>query len=304
MLPQEFTVVAAGGYAGRLTDFQIDQSGHQATQIDVAVHHPDKPVVLMLGAYEPNIWNIGWSPQTRIVAIVVSGYHRQAVAGLDKSVPVLNSSHDNKGACGYFYISSERNEKLNPLSQRLFGRTVDMVYPAANGKVLIGNSLPEDVRLITSSHTPAQSYYDKTAPLAGQAGLDDAVSRGVLRPATAADARRWAEAVARKNGTSLPPVAGARDSLADASHLFRTYVIAKPFVFPAVCMAHIQPPFSCLREFLRRVAIRGIQVSAISTRFFLIVEIHFFAFVLSPLATMNCVFHFWLDRTRSIEVSL
>lgn len=233
VLPQEFTVVAAGGYAGRLTDFQIDQSGHQATQIDVAVHHPDKPVVLMLGAYEPNIWNIGWSPQTRIVAIVVSGYHRQAVAGLDKSVPVLNSSHDNKGACGYFYISSERNEKLNPLSQRLFGRTVDMVYPAANGKVLIGNSLPEDVRLITSSHTPAQSYYDKTAPLAGQAGLDDAVSRGVLRPATAADARRWAEAVARKNGTSLPPVAGARDSLADASHLFRTYVIAKPFVFPS-----------------------------------------------------------------------
>jgi HAMP domain-containing protein len=233
VLPHDFTVVAAGGYSGRLTDFQIDQSGHQATQIDVAVHHPDKPVVLMLGAYEPTIWNIGWSAQTRVLAVVVSGYHRQAVAGLDKSVPVLNSSYDNKGACGYFYVSSERNEKLNPLSQRLFGRTVDMVYPAAGGKVLIGNSLPVDVRLITSSHTPVQSYYDKTAPLAGQAGLDDAVSRGILRPATAADAKRWTEAVARKSGSSLPPVAGARDSQIDARQLFKTYVIAKPFVFPS-----------------------------------------------------------------------
>lgn len=75
-LPADHAVFAAGAYAGRSTGFQIDQSGHEATQIDVAVHSPGKPVVLMLGAYEPNIWNIGWSEGTRILAVLASGYHR------------------------------------------------------------------------------------------------------------------------------------------------------------------------------------------------------------------------------------
>lgn len=60
-LPTDFAVFAAGAYSGRKIQFQIDLSGHEGTQIDVAVNSPNKPVVLMLGAYEPTIWNIGWS---------------------------------------------------------------------------------------------------------------------------------------------------------------------------------------------------------------------------------------------------
>ena len=82
-LPTEVSVFATGSYAGRKLDWQIDQSGHSATQIDVAVNHPNQPVVLILGAYEPTIWNIGWSKGTTILAVLVSGYHRQALAGLD-----------------------------------------------------------------------------------------------------------------------------------------------------------------------------------------------------------------------------
>ena len=62
-----FAVFASGGYSGRTLDFQIDQSGHQATQFDVVVNSPTKPAVLMLGAYEPSIWNISWTPKTKIV---------------------------------------------------------------------------------------------------------------------------------------------------------------------------------------------------------------------------------------------
>lgn len=53
-LPTDFSVFAAGAYSGRKISFQIDQSGHDGTQIDVAVNSPNKPVVLMLGAYEPH----------------------------------------------------------------------------------------------------------------------------------------------------------------------------------------------------------------------------------------------------------
>lgn len=117
-LPADAVVYAAGAYAGRKAGFQIDQSGHEATRIDVAVNSPGRPVALMLGAYEPTVWHIGWSPGTRILAVLVSGYHRQAVAGLPPAVPLLNSSYDNRGPCGYFYVAESRLAELNPMAPR------------------------------------------------------------------------------------------------------------------------------------------------------------------------------------------
>jgi len=40
----------------------------------VAVNQRGTPVVLMLGAYEPTVWNIGWTQGTQIVAVMASGY--------------------------------------------------------------------------------------------------------------------------------------------------------------------------------------------------------------------------------------
>lgn len=208
-LPEQFSVFAAGAYSGRQIAFQIDQSGHEGTQIDVAVNSPGKPVVLMLGAYEPTIWNIGWSQQTRIAAVLVGGYHRQAVAGLKPGTPLLNSSYDNKGPCGYFYVTADNLAPLNPLSKRVFGRAVDMVFPATNGKVVVGEPLPAGVALVTSGATTPDSFHDKAAPMAGPAGLADAVRKGLLRKATAADAEAWSEAVLQNTPQrDLPPVAG------------------------------------------------------------------------------------------------
>jgi hypothetical protein len=166
-LPSDFSVFAAGAYSGREIAFQIDQSGHEGTQIDVAVNSPDKPAVLMLGAYEPTIWNIGWSQNTKIVAVLVSGYHRQVVAGLAKQTPLLISSYDNKGPCGYFYITSDKLGVLNPKARSLFDRPVDMVYFAENGNVVVGAPISGGTELITSAYIPPESYYDKSAPLAG-----------------------------------------------------------------------------------------------------------------------------------------
>ncbi len=176
-------IFAAGAYSGRDIDFQIDQSGHQGTQIDVAVNYSGAPVVLMLGAYEPTIWNIGWSPKTRIAAVLVSGYHRQVIAGLPAAIPALVSSHDNKGACGYFYVSTDKLSSLNPMAQKLFGHDVDLVYPAKDGRVVIGDPIPADIALITATNRSPESYRIANAPLAGKAGLDDAIRNGLLREA-------------------------------------------------------------------------------------------------------------------------
>jgi len=231
-LPQDFAIFASGAYKGRPIDFQIDQSGNQSGQIDVAVNYTARPVALILGAYDPTIWNIGWTPKTRIVAVLVSGYHRQVVAGLDPGVPTIVSTYDNQGACGYFYLARENLEQVNPMARRLFGRPADLVYPAAGGKAVVGDALPEGVSLVTSSARPPESFYDKNAPLAGQAGLDDAVKKGLLRPATAADVQAWADATAVTRDE--PPVAGQAAQPARRRTLdMRSYVVLKPFVYPA-----------------------------------------------------------------------
>lgn len=232
--PAEFAMYAAGAYSGRKISFQIDQSGHEGTQIDVTVNNPVKPVVLMLGAYEPTIWNISWSKKTRILAVLVGGYHRQVVAGLDKTIPVLVSSYDNRGPCGYFYVTLDNLGPLNPLSKRVFGRQIDMVFPAQNGKVVVGDPVSTETKLVTSRDVTPESFHDKSAPIAGQAGLTDALNKGLLRKATATDAEAWSNAI-RQNSPQrdIPPVAGQGVPRPPKPPIYNAYVVLKPFVYPS-----------------------------------------------------------------------
>jgi len=233
-LPDDFAVFATGAYTGRTLDFQIDQSGHEATQIDVVVNSPNKPVILMLGAYEPTIWNLIRTENTRIAAVLASGYHRQAIAGLDDNVPKLISTYENRGPCGYFYVAEDELNKLNPLSRRIFGRPVDIVYPAEKGKASIGEPVAAGAKLISSPDTRVDSFRDMSAPLAGRAGLEDAVRKGILRVATAADAEAWANAVAQNAPeTDVPPIAGQGRPRLSKPYLHNAYVVLKSFVFPA-----------------------------------------------------------------------
>jgi hypothetical protein len=240
-LPQEFKVFAAGAYSGRKLSFQIDLSGHEGTQIDVTVNNPSKPVILLLGAYEPTIWKIDWSAKTKILAVLVSGNHRQVVAGLGKTTPVLISTHDNRGACDYFVIPAHLSP-LNPLSRRLFGRPVDMVFPANNGKVIVGEPLSAATRLVSSGDVTPESFQDKSRPIAGLAGLEDAVRKGLLRKATAADGKAWSELILKNSPKmDLPPVFDQGIPRPPQSRVYRefntyvvpTYVVLKPFIYPA-----------------------------------------------------------------------
>lgn len=233
-LPTDFAVFAAGGYTGRKIAYQIDQSGHEGTQMDVSVHEPSKAVVLMLGAYEPTIWNIRWSPSTRIAAVLVSGYHRQVIAGLDPAVPTLNTSYDNKGPCGYFYVNERDLDRVNPTARKLFGKSADLVFLAKNGVVHIGSPLPEGVTLASSPATPPESFYDRNAPIAGPAGLEDGVRKGLLRKATVADADEWVNAViASTPERDAPPVAGVGTVKPPRPTLHNAYVVLKPYTYPA-----------------------------------------------------------------------
>jgi len=52
----------------------------------IRVAHPG-PVALLLGAYEPNVWQIETAPGTTIVGVWASGYHAQRVTGNSRDHP-------------------------------------------------------------------------------------------------------------------------------------------------------------------------------------------------------------------------
>ncbi len=234
-IPDNMVVYAAGGYTGRKLDYQIDQSGHAATQFDIAVNSKRKPVALILGAYEPTIWNIGWTRGTEIVAILAQGYHRQVVAGVPDDVPVLTSSYEDKGPCGRSYVRKGRNEWLNPTSRRHFGRDVSLVYPGdRSGKIAVGDPFSPNHPMVTSAENTPESYRDDSAPVAGPAGLEVAVEQGFLRIATKADADAWIRALMKRNpDPDVPPVAGEGIPEPPRPRMHNAYVVLKPFTFPA-----------------------------------------------------------------------
>jgi hypothetical protein len=233
-LPDDFAVFAAGDYSGRPLDWQIDQSGHQATRMDVVVNYAKKPVVLILGAYEPTVWNIRWAAGTKIIGVLVGGYHRQVVAGLAKSVPLLITTYDDQNDCGYFEVSRSSLESLNPLSRKHFGRSVNKVHFAKNGKVMVGGALSRGAKLLTSPENTPASYFDKSKPLAGPAGLKDALRKRLLRRATAKDVKAWYDAVVAKDANKdVPELADPHDRHVERPSVAGTYVVLKAFVFPA-----------------------------------------------------------------------
>lgn len=234
VMPASAKVYAAGAYAGKETDFQIDQSGHPATAIQVAVNEPAAPVVLLLGAYEPTVWSIGWTRGTRIAAVLVTGYHRQQLTGLPAGVPQLVSTHDNRGPCGYAYVGGEGSAKLNPLARTVFGRAVDVAYAARDGRAVVGKELEPGTSLVTDAAAkPKEDFRLKGVPPAGQAGIDAALREGILRPATLADVSAWEAARQRSAGApDIPRIEGAAPSRAP-SVPHRGYTVLQAFAIPA-----------------------------------------------------------------------
>lgn len=230
-LPPDYVLYAGGAYSGSKLDFQIDQSGHEATRFDVFVNEPGKKVVLALGAYEPSVWNIRWSQGTVVAAVFVSGYHRQAVAGLGSEVPVLNASYDNRSSCGYFYLDRNDVAKSDAMVRKLFGRSAQTYFVASDGQVTFGN---QAASYIQGPGPSVDSFRDRNAPLAGQPGIEQLLREGKLRLATQQDVSAWQSAVNRSQ--NLPQLnvvgAGPQRSSGDIS-AGNAYVVIKPMRYPA-----------------------------------------------------------------------
>ncbi|MDR2635279.1 MAG: hypothetical protein LBC08_00465 [Campylobacteraceae bacterium] len=224
VLPKDLYVYAAGGYSGLIQNIQIDQSGHEATELTVFINVTDKPVALILSAYEPSVWQIKFTKKTKIAAVYLSGYHKQIVTGLPKETTLLDTT-DVSYCNSNFMISKDRLKTLNPLSEKLFSKPVDMVYFVKNGIITIGSKINSD-EYISFKAKPTKSFHDKTKPLAGPMGIQDALNKKILRKATQDDYKPIYEFFTKDN----PPL---HDNSPTYYVPYDSYVIEKNFTLPA-----------------------------------------------------------------------
>lgn len=239
-LPEEAVVYVAGAYGGQKLGWPLDNiSGHEGTLIRVEVNSPERPVLLMLGAYEPTVWRIEWTKGTRILGAALSGYHSQFVSGLPSSTPVLISSYDQKNPCGYFYVKAGQSPAAYAdRSRTLFGRAPEAVLPADKGLVNIG---PGGGRPLISAGPWRPEDFQLSGPLPGEFGLKQAVAAGLIRPALARDHHQWRLAKAKREREAtlaeglperlIPPLPEMRGSGDQPLH--QAYVVLSPdFVLP------------------------------------------------------------------------
>ncbi len=238
VLPSDLKIYGAGNYAGRVFDRQLDSSGHQATEFDIAVNSPNHPVALVLGAYDPAIWNISWTEGTKIVAVAVTGYHRQIVVGITPDTPILISRGN---PCESSYIIWGNVDSLNRLAEKLFHRPADAIYLSSNGKSVLGSPLIAGEQLITSKATSIDDFLDKDLPLAGSAALAKALLEGSIRKSNGDERkewrRRWIEA--HPEPSSQGKTLTSHPVISD----FCTYVILKPYQIPKGLSATGLPVF-------------------------------------------------------------
>jgi hypothetical protein len=195
------------------------------------VNRPGRDVVVLLGAYEPSVWTIRWSSETRIAGVWVSGYYRSEVTGLLPATPLLQTYYTSPSACPHFYVTQDETQRLAQASAQVLGRAPERAIIAeADGRIVFGRMTSTIVMQQGLIRFPAE-FRDESVPLSGNAGLDGLIARRVLRVATDRDVNAWT-AYARSQGLS----GQARYSTFEHDDLSgnprRTFVVLAPMTFP------------------------------------------------------------------------
>jgi len=220
--PPNLKVYAVKARSGKPLATQIDKSGKIAGQIDVVVKS-EYPVALMFDGYDPIIWNVGRETNTKIVAVAATGYNRQVVAGIPRSLPTVFSTRDNAGSCQSLVFDKDET-KWNEVSKQLFGKVIDRSYAGSEkGAVAVGAHVGLKDRVVTSDETPAESFYLKDDELSGEMGIKAAVKAGFLRPS------RESEYVAANRVIGRDDTHGMRGDAVPTD----TFTVLKAFRVPA-----------------------------------------------------------------------
>jgi uncharacterized membrane protein len=187
-LPANYDLVAAAAYQAN------SQGGSNATKnaafqsYQVAVDHPGKPIVLLLGGLSPTNWMVRWTSATKIAGVWISGRDAQTISGLRSDIPLLLTD-ERSTPCPYFYFP-DLTGRMDSAAQQILARTPQKVVASdAGGRITIGNAFGLFGPRTSTSQVESPFYQSPTS--AGEKGLEELVRRGLLRHARNEDVARW-----------------------------------------------------------------------------------------------------------------
>lgn len=231
-LPADFEVIAVGTYSGihPAKGVQLDESGHQVKYADVCVNRTEKPVVLVLTAYDPIAWRVCRTKGTTIAGVIVSGYHGQALTGIEKETPHVVVSYYQKGEFKPFYAYNAGPELRNMLKQvkAMLGRDVSsMVIKPKEGTYYVGEPPTDPKDVVIADGLPIKAFVKPDLPPAGPDALKALEGTGAIRLATQEDIDAWVDK-ASEEFRHLNP------DLKVEHHMMRgrTYVVVGEFEMP------------------------------------------------------------------------
>ncbi|MBI9085150.1 MAG: hypothetical protein JEZ11_16260 [Desulfobacterales bacterium] len=172
-------------------------------EIEVVVNKPDSPIVLALMAYDPVIWKVKQSRRSRILAVIVGGYHTQALLGLPKDIPKIFAVHEEKESCPYFYAykgGTGLDKAVERIHQITGKELAQLLTDPIENRFYIGSQETIDPSsLVYSSDTHIDEYLDMERPPVGQKGLDLLVKQGKIRLASRKEIDAWVDKASAKS---------------------------------------------------------------------------------------------------------
>ena len=232
-LAGDFGVVVVSVSEGSTpVDFLIEKTGRAVTKEDVVVGATVKPIVLVLMAEEPVVWNVGQTKNARIAGVLAQGEFRQAIVGLPNATPVATYAAP-RGAldCPTFWAEHAQGTDYDRVRSRvraLFGRDVAaFLSQEANGRIVVGEIAGpiEHSRDATFESVALPAH---VLPM-GQRGLDRLTREGSIRLANEEELDAWLVGAARRRGVPLSQYRGRMHWSANEG---KVYTVLRPFDLP------------------------------------------------------------------------
>ena len=231
-VPDNVKVYGVGKYSGIVpSDHQLGDSGHTVKEIEVIVNKPGEAVILVLMAYDPVIWRVKQAPKSRVLGVIVAGYHSQALLGVTKKTPRLFAVHEEKTECKYFYAykAGKNLDKAIMRIREISGAELtELVTSPHQEKFYIGAYEKIDPASLQYSTELTMEDYSVTGRFPpGEKGLDLLVKQNKIRPGNQEDIFRWVERASAKYKKY-------NQGLKVDHHMYpgRTYVVLADFELP------------------------------------------------------------------------
>ena len=172
-------------------------------------------------------------PRSRLAAVHISGSERAAITGLSDGVPLLYVTGRDPGTCKAFVVSANYWDlyRVNPAIQAAFGRSVDMVFLAKHGEILINDATVAAADLDRQRNAPLSDSYPKRQPTSELVQL---LREGRIRNASREELEALSDALqaVRRSDPEIPPVAGLGRPRRPWTEILQTYVVLDRFAFP------------------------------------------------------------------------